>query len=201
MAKKIGLFGGSFDPPHLGHLHLAMVAKETKGLDEVWWLPAARSPHKELEPASAEHRVKMLELICQKYPWMKVVDIELRRPAPSFTIDTLRALRVGEDDNEYFWLMSADLLPSFERWKEPEEILRRVQPLVLRRNSKSWDFSCLPKWAREKFEQGKIEAKVVEISSTELREALAEKKPCEELLMKEVFRYTIDHCLYVGKAL
>ena len=135
--RRIGLFGGSFDPPHAGHLHVARAARGRFGLERVVFVPAAEPPHKpgrQLE--SGADRLAMLRLLLADEPGCETSDLELRRGGRSFTIDTVRALpaALGEpEDCEIYLLIGSDNLAGLPGWREARALLERVQPVVVRR--------------------------------------------------------------------
>lgn len=132
--KRIALFGGTFDPVHLGHVHLARLAKEAAGLDEVRFMPCRISPHKIGHmTAPAEDRVEMLRLATKDLPWAKVEEYELTGPEPSFSYLTAEALSAREPDAEWFWLMGGDQWEALPRWRHPERLAAVVTFLVLAR--------------------------------------------------------------------
>lgn len=132
--KRIALFGGTFDPVHLGHVHMARLAKEAADLDEVRFMPCRISPHKIGHvTAPAEDRVEMLRLATTDLPWAKVEDYELTGPEPSYSYLTAEALSAAEPEAEWFWLMGGDQWNALPRWKHPERLAAVVTFLVLAR--------------------------------------------------------------------
>src|SRR4051812_21402900 len=122
MARRTGLFGGSYDPIHLGHLILAREALEQLGLDRVIFIPAAISPHKlHREPAPAETRLEMVRVAIEGEPGFEVEDCELGRGGPSFTIDTVRWLRERHPGDEFFYFIGDDNLAKLDTWLEIDE--------------------------------------------------------------------------------
>jgi nicotinate-nucleotide adenylyltransferase len=131
---RLGLFGGSFDPVHEGHLGIAREAVRVAGLEELWFLPAAQPPHKPgRRLAPPEDRVAMLELALAEEPRMRVRCDELERGGTSWTLDTVRAL-AGEAE-ELWLLIGSDNLAGLPGWRGVEEILERAQPLVALRDA------------------------------------------------------------------
>lgn len=121
---RVGVFGGAFDPPHLGHLAVARAAAEGASLDRVLWVPAAVPPHKQGRVfASADARRRMVKAAIRDEPDFEVCDLELERGGISYTVDTLRALRSVAPEWRLFLIVGADLLPQLPSWKAPEEIL------------------------------------------------------------------------------
>jgi len=132
--RRIGLFGGTFDPPHLGHLALAEWARERLGLDHVLFVPAGRPPHKRgARLSSAAARVAMTRLAVRGNPAFRLSTIEVRRGGPSFTVDTLRALRARHAGARLFLIMGEDSLDDFATWREPAAIARLATLAVARR--------------------------------------------------------------------
>ena len=114
---RIGIFGGSFDPIHHGHVILARAAREKLGLDRIVFIPAHQSPHKtEGKPASAEDRLAMIQLATAGEDGFEVADLELHRPPPSYTVDTLRELQTSHPNDEFVLLIGADNVSRFETW-------------------------------------------------------------------------------------
>lgn len=127
----IGLLGGTFDPPHSGHLNLALSALATGQVVQVWLLPAAQPPHKDrTDIAPAPLRLEMARLLAAADPRLTACDIELTLPAPSYTVRTLRHLQTLYPQNAFRLLIGADMAECFGTWREAEEILRLAPPLV-----------------------------------------------------------------------
>lgn len=132
--RKIGLFGGTFDPVHLGHLHLAALAREALGLDEVRFLPCHISPHKPgTAPASGKDRSQMLRLATAGLPWAVVDDFELRQPGPSYSYQTAAAMAEKFPAARLYWIMGGDQWDALPRWKHPERLAKHVEFAVLAR--------------------------------------------------------------------
>src|SRR5438309_1338792 len=121
---RVGVFGGTFDPVHQGHLILAEQCREQARLDQVWFIPAARPPHKQDQPLTAfSHRVEMLALAIAGQPAFRIDDLERARPGPSYTADTLAELHQHHPDAELLLMLGADCLPDLSHWYEPERIV------------------------------------------------------------------------------
>lgn len=136
--RRIALFGGTFDPVHLGHLHLAELAKDQLALDEVRFLPCRISPHKVgIAPSSPEHRLEMLRLATAGLPWAVVDDFELQRPGPSFSYQTAEAIAAREPAARLFWIMGGDQWDALPRWSHPERLAAAVEFIVLDRGEAS----------------------------------------------------------------
>lgn len=175
---RVGVFGGSFDPVHLGHLWVAESAAETLELDLVRWIPAATSPLKPAGPvASGEARLQMLRLALSGSPLHLPDDRELRRGEVSFTVDTLESLREEAPDDELFLLIGSDSLASFGLWKSPERILSLASLAVIQRGGEAamnWTvLDALPEgWSRCEAKQFAVTVPTIEVSSSSLRERI-----------------------------
>lgn len=132
--RKIALFGGTFDPVHLGHIHLARLAHEALSLDEVRFLPCKISPHKSgTTPASSEDRLQMLELATAALPWAVVDDFEITHQGPSFSYQTAEAMLKRFPTDRLFWIMGGDQFAALPSWKHPEKLSQCVEFIVLSR--------------------------------------------------------------------
>ena len=183
MKRKIGFFGGSFDPIHFGHLNLAIQMLEKGGLDQILFCPALISPFKsDHRPvAPAQHRLAMIKLVLE--PFFDVTSIELDRKGPSYTIDTLCAL--NQENSEYRLILSDESAEDFSRWKESEELFRLAPPLVgSRTGGVNGHFQT-------------IQTPLFDVSSTVIRQRLATKKYCKHLVPSIVLDYIDKFGLYL----
>jgi len=182
---RIGILGGSFDPIHHGHLILARAAMEELGLERILLIPANKSPHKtETKPATAEDRIGMVRLAIAGEEGFEASDIELRRPAPSYTVDTLRELKQWHPRDEFVLLIGADNVAKFDTWREPDEIKRLAQIAVLDRagHAAAGD--------------GPIVRRLVDISSTDIRARVGAGLSIRYLTPDAVCDYITQHSLY-----
>jgi nicotinate-nucleotide adenylyltransferase len=132
--RKIALFGGTFDPVHLGHIHLATRAKVGLDLDQVRFLPCQISPHKAgSQPASGQDRCTMLRLATAPLPWAAVDDFELHQPCPSYSFQTAEAMAMRFPTARLFWIMGGDQWDALPSWKNPERLAACVEFIVLTR--------------------------------------------------------------------
>ena len=193
---KIGVFGGTFDPPHVGHLALAKAARETLGLDEIVFLPAARNPLKSRRiGTSGADRLAMIRLLIRGQEGMAASDMELTRGGVSYTVDTLGELQMVQPA-EYWFLMGADGIAQLHEWRNTVRIAKLCRLAVAVRPPFEAEelLSKLP----PEFE-GKADLIVmppVDISSTDIREKFARRKPVHGLTPPEVLRYIEEHRLY-----
>jgi nicotinate-nucleotide adenylyltransferase len=130
---RIGLFGGTFDPVHLGHLRAAETAREALGLELVAFLPSAVPPHRTAALSSAGDRLAMARLATEPHPCFEAWDTELRRPGPSYTVDTVAELLAERPDDSFVLLVGADTWPEMPQWREPARLFALVEVAVAER--------------------------------------------------------------------
>lgn len=170
---KIGIFGGTFDPVHIGHLILAQTALEQLRLDEIWFVPVYLPPHKlQSGLADAPTRLKLLQLAVKSNPQFRVNDVEIRRGGKSYTFDTLNALKEQFPDNHFYLLIGEDLLSA--RWRNWEDIKRAAQICVFRRAKPL--LQTKPSVAADSSGVRFMDMPAIEISSTEIRRRLSRGK-------------------------
>ena len=191
---RVGLFGGTFNPLHNAHLIVAEKALEQFELKEVIFIPSGIPPHKEVaDGVSKEDRYEMVRRAIAGRPRFSVSRIEIDRDGPSYTIDTIRALR-GKYPQGLCFIVGADLFSQIETWKEPKALLRSVPFIVAPRDGIKKDTFALPP-----FDQAEIhflEMKEVDLSSTWVREAVREGKEFTRLVPSAVADYIREHGLY-----
>lgn len=197
---RIGIYGGTFDPIHFGHLNLAFELMEKQSLNEVWFVPAQINPHKmESSPVSADHRLAMLQLALEGIPQFHINQIECKRPAPSYTVETLRCIlqEPGAENKDFFLLLGEDSIPGFCRWHEVHEIIERI-PLLIGSRDGNWaceDSNTDPRILHA-IEKGMVKTKLMDISSTELRRRLNQNLYCGHLVPAKALAYLHEHRLY-----
>ena len=174
--ERIGIFGGSFDPPHIGHIQSVKQAAQVLKLDRVLLIPAGMPPHKTGCFVSGEDRLNMVRLAVAGDPAIQVSDLEIARGGTSYTYETVETVRGQYPDAEIFLLMGSDMFLSFHTWKNPEKILANASLGVFYRGDKGERPNVEAKKAEMEAEGHRIELiqnDVVEISSTQLRRMLA----------------------------
>ena len=187
---RIGLFGGTFNPVHLGHLGLAEAALQQLPLDEVWWIPAHHAPHKELEgPVSAEDRARMVELAIEGNPAFRLSRVELERPAPSYTIDTVRTLERQHPEHRWFFLIGADTAQELPSWREIDSLRRLVQFVAIPRPG-------IPAAPSRVGAVRWIQSQSVPVSSSEVRQRIQRGEGIDTWVPQPVARYIHDKGLY-----
>jgi len=192
---KIGILGGTFDPPHHAHLALARAAMEQLELDEVLWIPAARNPLKRARSEAPKHRMEMVRLALESEKDMAMSDIEVGRGGPSYTTDTLSEL-VHVKPGEYWVIVGADALRTFQEWKAPEKILKVARLAVAIRPPYKKDeiLSKVPPEFAGHIDW--IQMPESEISATDIRLRSEEKRPFAHLVPSKVYDYIKKHKLY-----
>ena len=165
---KVGLFGGSFNPIHLGHLHLGQWLCQKGVVDELWFLVSPLNPLKQgsSDLLPDESRLKLAQMAVYGKPRLRVSDFEMHLPRPSYMVRTLAELRTAYPDHEFILIIGADNWIRFPQWRESEEILRHHRLLVYPRPGYPIDPSTLPDNVRL------VEAPLLPISSTQIREAI-----------------------------
>jgi nicotinate-nucleotide adenylyltransferase len=204
---RVGIYGGSFDPVHLGHLLVAETGRDRLGLDQVLWIPASQSPLKlDRLPTPDRQRVEMLQLAIGGNEAFRLDERELSRGGVSYTVDTLRELHQEHPEDELFLLIGSDSLHQFDQWRQPEEICRLDLPIVIARGGHPPpDWSVLRRYlAAERFQAAlecQIQMPEVEISSSALRQRVAQGRSIRYLVPRAVEMYIAEQKLYRDDAL
>lgn len=197
--RKIGLFGGSFDPVHFGHLNLAIELMEKHSLSEVMFIPTGANPLKDQQPINIEHRLNMVKLAIDPVANFSLVDIEKHRSPPFYLIDTLRSLlekeHLKENPCQFYLMLGADSLNDFIHWKEAEKITELLPLLVGSRFLKN-KIPCLNEAITSAFQEGWTETNCFDISATEIRKRLKNNLFCGHLLPGAVISYIKENHLY-----
>jgi nicotinate-nucleotide adenylyltransferase len=186
--KDIILFGGTFDPPHVGHLLMAQLALEQCEAEEIWFLPAPAPPHKQQErPLGHDVRLRMVELLIQGYEGMKVCDIESTLPRPSYTVDTVRACIERFPDCRFRFLLGSDSLASLPTWREADTLANLIEFIVAVRAG--YPFAETLERIRRALPAVRataLEMPIVDVSSTFVRERLSAGRPVCGLVPPQV---------------
>lgn len=195
---KIGIYGGSFNPPHKGHLKLADEISEKKGLERVIIIPSNISPQKDnngnIDPS---HRINMCRMVFTDTKY-RVSDCEIRRGGKSYTVETLGQLREKYPEGEFYLFMGSDMLLSFHTWYKYREILEMCTLCAVSRNSED-DTGKMREYAESVLKTDKvqiIEIEPLEISSSEIRERIHQGKELEKFLNSDVIKYIKENKLY-----
>ena len=198
--ERIGIYGGTFNPPHVGHLGAAEQAVRALGLTKLLLIPDRIAPHKAMPAgaASPEQRLAMVRIAAEGHPQMEVSDMELKREGPSYSYLTVEALRESYPQAELFLLMGTDMFLSFHTWKHPERILAHVTLAVMYRGEKGESAAIEAKKAEMEAAGAKIQLvknEITAISSTQLRRLLA-FQCADEFLPAGVGEYIREKGLY-----
>ncbi len=199
---RLGIFGGSFDPVHNGHLALARACQQQAKLDEVRFTPTAIQPLKHKGPrATDSQRLEMLRLATRDEPTWRACSIEIDRGGFSYTVDTLRQIHEELPDAALFFLIGADAVCDVAKWKEPREIFRLATPLVVcRATSVLPDLEQFASICTENTRPQAIEMPAILVSSSEIRSRVAAGEAVDDLVPDAVGRYITQHGLYCQAA-
>lgn len=190
--KRIGIFGGSFDPPHIGHLVIAELARRTLDLDVVYFVPAYKPPHKEgSHPSTARDRLAMTRLSVRGNAKLRVSDVELRRKGISYSVDTVKAFRKRFPRAQLFLIIGSDSLRQFHSWKCPGEILATAALIVYRR-PRSGRMNARFRSTNVSFIKGPL----MEIASSDIRKRIQQGRSIRYLVRDNVLRFIEKRKLY-----
>lgn len=190
--KRIGVFGGSFDPIHIGHLAIAQEALWQCNLDRVLFMVAAVPPHKKAPEASVEHRLKMVELAVEAEPAFLPSRIEIDRGGASYTAETLEELHRTYPDATFYLIVGADSAIDFSSWKDPNAVIEMANVVIAPRPG----FNLSQMEPRLQGKAQVFQSPILELSSTMIRKRVHEKKPFKFLVPEIVERYIREHSLY-----
>ena len=197
---RVGIYGGTFSPVHNGHVAAAKAFMEQMWLDILYVIPTGVTPHKDMKGnATAADRLEMCRLAFEGVEGVIVSDLEMRREGKSYTVDTLRELY--DPEGRLFLLMGTDMLLTLDSWREPDEIFRLCYPVYIRREEDAaLDAAVVEKITAYQQTYGKVVRRIVapaiELSSTDVRAAVAEGFPIEGAVPPAVADYIRAHDLY-----
>ena len=197
--ERVGLFGGTFDPPHVGHLILASEAKSQLELTRVFWTVTPDPPHKQDQLiTSLEHRLAMVKLAIEDDPAFELSDVELNRPGPHYTIDTIKLLAEQNPGAEIVPILGGDSLNDLPTWHKPKELLFAAHWVgVMRRPGEETNLQELEHelpGISSKIHY--VDAPLLEIASREIRNRVASGKPFRYYVPNRVYEYIEKHHLY-----
>jgi len=185
--KKVGILGGTFDPPHLGHLLIAEQVKEAFSLEEVWFIPANEPPHKEKASTRAYHRLNMLQLALKDNPAFKISRIEIDRKGKSYTIDTVKELLRKYPTIDFYFIIGQDMVEYLPHWYKIDELIQLITFVGVGRPGYPLEtpYPVLP-----------LHMPMIDISSTLLRERMKNNQTVKYLIPSSVDRYIKEKGLY-----
>lgn len=191
--NKVGLYFGTFNPIHVGHLIIANHMVENSDLDEIWMVVTPHNPFKNKSSLLGNHhRYELVYKATEKYPKIKASDIEFKLPQPNYTAHTLAHISDKYKDKEFCLIMGEDNLKSFHKWKNFETILEHHQLYVYPRVSEELLETSLDQHPKIH----KVEAPIIQISSTMIRKGIKEGKNIQPMLTKEVWNYIDEMNFY-----
>lgn len=195
----IGLMGGSFDPIHLGHIHIAEQAKDAMGLDQVWFIPSGRPPHKAHLGASAAQRLDMTRLAVENLDWAKECDIEVFREGTIYTVDTLDLLTKQYPNVRFYYIIGADTLVDLPNWRNIQKVCTMCEVICLKRPG--IDEKTLRRAEQRMItDYGKkvhlIDVSGPDLSSTMIRAAIKDSASTHKMLSEAVRSYIDREKLY-----
>lgn len=195
---KLGILGGTFDPPHFGHLKMAEAALHQLQLDKVLFAPAGVQPLKQAEPASApEHRARMVELAIASYPRFELSRIDLDRPGPHYTVDLLAIVQQKYPAAALWFILGEDSLSDLLRWRDPARLIELARLAVLHRSG------GVPPWHELTAALPNLPDRIdwldrpeIHISASDIRQRLQHGQPVDRLIPPEVIAYLTAYQLY-----
>jgi len=190
---RVCIFGGTFDPPHIGHLLVAQTVCEAENFDKILFMPANKPPHKK-NISEVEDRLAMLNIAIEGNPNFEISDMEIKRGGVSYTIDTLKSMKssILKEDDDLFYLIGSDSLLELSNWKEPMEILKNCNIVVAIRPG--FRPSDIPAWILHRIQFANIPR--FEISSSNIRTRWRENKTIRYLVTLPVWEYINQNRLY-----
>jgi len=190
---KICLFGGTFDPPHIGHLLIAQTVFEAENFDKIVFVPAYQPPHK-TEITPVKNRLEMLQIAVDSNPNFEISDVEIKRGGVSYTIDTVQFIKsqLAESDGEISYLIGSDSLLDFQKWKDAKSILNSCQVIVAIRPG--FRPSDIPSWILHRIQFANIPR--FEISSSNIRHRWIKNKTIRYMVTLPVWEYINKNNLY-----
>jgi nicotinate-nucleotide adenylyltransferase len=195
--RRIGIFGGTFDPPHVGHLLVAGDAAESLRLDRVLWIPAAQQPLKPATPgAGAMHRLRMVELTVAGDARHALEPAEVERGGLSYMVDTLQGLRGRNPGAELFLLLGADAWRTFGSWRDPARVLELATVALLVRDSEVKSAGAAEPGSSLLTPAVTLPTRRIDVSATEIRERVRAGLSIRGFVLEPVERYIAEHRLY-----
>ncbi len=188
--KRIGVFGGTFDPIHFGHVHLLTELLNSKKFDEIIVIPAG-DPWQKNPKVPSEYRFEMTQIALKELP-LKVSDLEIKRNGPTYALDTYQELEALYGDQDFVWIIGSDVINSLSSWHEIERLAQSVEFLVVKRPQSKVDVTNVPAFVK----YSKIEVDALDISATQVRDALANRGVLAGLIPDNVAQFIKSKGLY-----
>lgn len=188
--KKIGILGGTFDPPHFGHLLIAEEVRMALDLEEVWFIPTYEPPHKRDAKSSAEDRISMLEKAIVGYSAFKINLIEVEREGKSYTYDTMKKLTFIHPDHQFYFIIGADMVEYLPKWHKIDELLKLVSFVGVKRYGYELTSS---------YPVIEVDIPMFDVSSTFIRKRFKNQLTAHFLLPQSVHSYIKEKRLYENR--
>ncbi|WP_085508933.1 nicotinate-nucleotide adenylyltransferase [Thalassobacillus devorans] len=185
--KRVGILGGTFDPPHIGHLIIAEEVYYQLDLDEVWFLPSNHPPHKSGATADNQNRLEMVKAAIADNPHFSVSDIELQRDGKSYTYDTIKQLKKLNPDIEFYFIIGGDMVEYLPKWYEIKKLMKMTHFVGVKRSGYQLN---------SPYPVEEVEMPIIEVSSTMLRKRLNQGREIRYLTADGVIDYIKEHQLY-----
>lgn len=185
--KRIGILGGTFDPPHLGHLIIAEEVRLALKLGEIWFIPSYTPPHKDKAKTAAKHRMNMLKLAIKNNSSFQMNTIEVERLGKSYTFDTMEALNNDFPENEFYFIIGADMVEYLPNWNRVDELINLVNFVGVGRPGYKLDSA---------YSVRTVDIPMIDISSTFIRNRLAKNQTVNYLVPETVYAYIKEKQLY-----
>lgn len=196
---RLGIVGGTFDPVHVGHIAMAEAAAACAGLDRVLLIPSNVPPHRSGAMAPAADRLEMTRLAAAGHPRLEISDIELRRPGPSYTVDTLRQLKAERPEDELFLVLGWDAARDIRAWRSPDELVQLARLVIVTRPG--YSHPSPSELAAAGIDAGRVvicDAPTPDVESTDVRRLIEEGGSLHGVLDPTVELYIRDRGLYLG---
>lgn len=184
--KKIGILGGTFDPPHIGHLIIANEVYDQLQLDEVWFIPTYEPPHKEKAASTSENRLEMLQLAIAGNDAFHINDLELKRKGKSYTVDTMREL-TAQEEAEFYFIIGADNIEYLPYWHEIDKLMQMVEFVGVQRTSYKTETP---------YPVTLVDVPLVDVSSSFIRKKIKQEASVRYWINDQVYDYIKEHQLY-----
>ena len=185
--ERIGILGGTFDPPHLGHLLIAEEVRINMKMKEVWFIPTYTPPHKNDAKTTASNRIHMLKLATESNSYFKLNTIEIERAGKSYTLDTMEILKEQYPDKEFYFIIGADMVEYLPNWYKVDELFSLVNFIGVKRSGYQ---------LKSEYPITEVEIPMVDISSTKLRKLIRSKRSVNYLIPDTVISYIKENHLY-----
>lgn len=185
--KRVGILGGTFDPPHIGHFMIADEVRAMLNLDEIWFIPNNEPPHKGKAWTDKLDRLNMLKLVVDDNEFFQVNTIELEREGKSYTIDTVNSLMALYPNIKFYFIIGADMVEYLPNWKQIDELIEKIEFVGVKRRHYE---------LKSKYPVIEVQIPLIDISSSEIRQRIEMGLPFRYLVPKEVYTYIKEHRLY-----